>query len=116
MYIVDKPSKSKIRSVEKVEGERIEQKIARIVHNGEPIKDGAPEIYSERKDGVISAYNIRTDRWEIATDAMDKVAASVAAKREHKADLKIVGKEEKTGKADIDTPKLDGGGKEKSRA
>lgn len=68
-------------SVKTVEGEQIERKVERLVHNNEPIKDGAPEIFTERKDGVIHAYNIRTDRWEIAADAMDAVSRSIEAKR-----------------------------------
>ena len=55
------------------EGEYIEEKVRRITENGEPIEDGAPIIYTERKDGVNPAYNIRTDRWEIAQDAMEQV-------------------------------------------
>lgn len=70
---------------ETVEGETIEVKMDRITTNKEPIKDGAPRIYTERKDGVIAAYNIRTDRFEIAADAMDKVQASIQAKRDEKA-------------------------------
>ncbi len=85
MYKYRKPHVSKITSVEKVEGETIEQKIERIVDNKEPITDGAPEIYTARKEGVNSAYNIRTDRWEIATDGMDKVQKSVQATRDNKA-------------------------------
>ena len=54
-----------------VEGEEIEQKIRRIVENKGPIEDGAPIIYTERKDGVIPAYNIRTDKWDITLTAMD---------------------------------------------
>ena len=34
------------------EGEYIEEKVRRITENGEPIEDGAPIIYTERKDGV----------------------------------------------------------------
>ena len=49
------------------------EKVRRITENGEPIEDGAPIIYTERKDGVNPAYNIRTDRWEIAQDAMEQV-------------------------------------------
>lgn len=63
------------------EGETIEQKINRIVNNKEPIKDGAPLIYTDRKDGVGAQYNIKTDRFEIAIEAMDKIAKSTAAKR-----------------------------------
>ena len=55
------------------EGEYIEEKVRRITENGEPIEDGAPIIYTERKDGVNPAYNIRTDRWEIAQNAMEQV-------------------------------------------
>jgi hypothetical protein len=79
-----KLGKSFLTSVEKLEGEPIELKIERIVSNKEPISDGAPSIFTERKDGVVSAYNIRTDRFEIAAEAMDKVAGSIQAKRDNK--------------------------------
>lgn len=75
---------TQISNALKVEGEPIEHKIERIVKNGEPIKDGAPLVYTERKDGVNAAYNIRTDRWEIAADAMDKVHKTMIAQRDHK--------------------------------
>jgi hypothetical protein len=88
MYKYRKLRKSKMTGVEKLEGEPIEHKIERIVSNGEAITDGAPEIYTERAEGVLSAYNIRTDRWEIATEAMDKVSASIQAKRDDKAKVK----------------------------
>lgn len=68
-------------------GERIEEKIQRIVNNNEPIKDGAPLVYTDRKDGVKPEYDIRTDRMEIAVDAMDKVAAANIAKRKSIGDL-----------------------------
>jgi len=86
-YIYRKPSKSSLKSVETVEGEPIEHKIERIVSNKEPISDGAPEIFTERKEGVKSAYNIRTDRWEIASEAMSKVEGSIQAKRDAKGKI-----------------------------
>ena len=64
------------------EGETIETKVARIVQNKEPITDGAPMIYTEKEQGVMPAYNVRTDRWEIAENAMDKVNAAKMAKRD----------------------------------
>ncbi len=73
---------SQMTSVDKLEGETIEQKMERIVENGEPIEDGAPEIFTERKHGVNRAYNIRTDRWEVACEAMDKVHMNAYAKRD----------------------------------
>lgn len=57
-----------------IEGESIEVKIKRIVDEKEPITDGAPIIFTEAKDGVRPEFNPRTDRWEIAIDAMDKVS------------------------------------------
>lgn len=55
------------------EGESIENKVRRITENNEPITDGAPIIYTNRDDGVLPAYNIRTDRFDIAQQAMDAV-------------------------------------------
>ena len=62
--------------------ETIETKVARITQNKEPITDSAPIIFTEKKDGVLPAYNIRTDRFDIALEAMDKIGRS-KAKREN---------------------------------
>lgn len=61
-------------------GESIENKVRRITENNEPITDGAPIIYTNRDDGVLPAYNIRTDRWEVAQAAMDAVNQANLAK------------------------------------
>ena len=73
---------SGLTSVETYEGETIEQKINRITNNKEPIKDGAPIIFTERKDGVRAEYNIRTDRFDVALDAMDIANKAKAAQRQ----------------------------------
>ncbi len=83
-------AKSQLKSVETYEGESIERKVERLVNNNEPIGEGSPEIFTERKDGVLAAYNIRTDRWELAAEAMDVRAANIAAKREAKAEGKVI--------------------------
>lgn len=62
------------------EGESIENKVRRITENNEPITDGAPIIYTNREDGVLPAYNIRTDRWEVAQAAMEAVNQANLAK------------------------------------
>ena len=62
------------------QGESIETKVRRITENNEPITDGAPIIYTNRDDGVLPAYNIRTDRWDIAQQAMDAVNQANLAK------------------------------------
>lgn len=78
------------------EGETIEAKIRRIVNNNEPISDGAPLIYTDRKSGVQPEYNIRTDRFEVAVEGMDKVAKAQIAKREERHKPKEETKDEKT--------------------
>lgn len=60
-------------STEVTEGESIEKKIDRMVETDEPIGETAPMIYNKKTDGVIPAYDIRTDKWDIAQDAMAKV-------------------------------------------
>lgn len=79
------------------EGRTLEQKLEQITQNKEKITDGSPLIYTERSAGIMPAYDIRTDRWEIAVDAMDKVSKSYKARREEKAQMKIVKDEEKGG-------------------
>ena len=105
-YRYRKPGKSQLKSVEVVEGEPIELKIERIVSNKEPISDGAPSIFTERKEGVLSAYNIRTDRWEVASEAMDKVSGSIQAKRDGKGKVaEAKDKEEKGKVVELETKK-----------
>lgn len=65
------------------DGESIETKVKRITENNEPITDGAPIIYTNRDDGVLPAYNIRTDRWEIAQQAMDSINQANLAKNKN---------------------------------
>lgn len=69
---------------ESFEGETIEQKVERIVTMKEPISDASPIIFTERNAGVMPEYNPRTDRWEIAVDAMDKIHKGKIAKSEGK--------------------------------
>ena len=67
-------------SVEPFEGESIEKKVSKLIENNEPITDGAPIIYTEKKDGVLPQYDIRTDKWSIAQSDMDLANASKIAK------------------------------------
>lgn len=75
-------------------GEFLETKIQRIVNNKEPIKDGAPLIYTARVDGVKPEYDIRTDKFEIAVEAMGAVTKSHIAKR---AGTPTIGEQAKEG-------------------
>ncbi|AXH73566.1 MAG: hypothetical protein [Microviridae sp.] len=84
MYKPRPQTKTGLKINNSYEGERLEEKIERIVNNKEAITDGAPQIYTERKDGVRPEYDIRTDRFEIAIEAMDKVTGAMRAKREER--------------------------------
>lgn len=79
-----------------------EVKLRKII-NGESndMEDGVfPTIYTEKKDGVQPEFDIRTDRFEVAIDAIDKINQSVAnqiakSKSETEA-IKDFGTERKT--------------------
>lgn len=72
-----------------VQGEPLEQKIERMLNGKEPIKDGSPLIFTERKEGVRASTNIRTDRWLVAVEGADKIAKSYQARREERQKPKI---------------------------
>ena len=75
------------------DGELIEEKVKRLTQEKTPVDDSAPIIYTERKDGILPAYDIRTDRWAIAQEAMDKNRKAIDAKRKADYDLMLNGKE-----------------------
>jgi hypothetical protein len=106
MYKKNRYENTKLNINKSLEGETIEIKVERITQNNEPITDGAPLIYTDRQDGVQAGYNIKTDRFEIAIDAMDKVAKSVTARREERAQMKVI-------KNDGDTEPTQGNGTDK---
>lgn len=95
MYRKNELKDSQIERNEGYVGESLEKKVARILSNNEPITDGAPIIYTERKHGVQPSYNIRTDRFEVAVEAMEGVSKQHIAKREERA--KVVEMKQKEG-------------------
>lgn len=64
---------------ETYEAEPLEVKLRRILETNEPIDESLPEIYTNKKDGVLPAYDIRTDRFEIARVAMEKIGNAEAS-------------------------------------
>lgn len=94
---------SLFKPIETIEGERIEEKMRRVIDNKEPITDGAPIIYTERSMGVMPEYNIRTDRWDIAQHAMEVNRKAVSAKRSKEYDMLLSGdkKEVESGNKDV---------------
>lgn len=86
------------------EGELIEEKVKRLTDEKSPINDGAPIIYTERKDGVLPAHDIRTDRFEIAQRAMEINQKAISAKRKMDYDAALNGeiKNIESGNRDVD--------------
>lgn len=79
-----------------------EVKLRKII-SGEAssMEDGVfPTIYTEKKDGVMPEYDIRTDRFEVAIEAIDKInkikASQVAKNKGETETVKDFGTEAKT--------------------
>lgn len=64
------------------EGHTIEHDIRMMINNKEPITGTAEIVYTERKDGVLPQYNIRTDKMEMFAEGMDKVSELHGMQRE----------------------------------
>lgn len=74
--------KSNLCTTEAFEGESIEDKVRRTTESKAPIEAVSPMIYTERKDGVRADTNIRTDKWDVAQQAMDTIAQGTRQQRE----------------------------------
>lgn len=79
------------------QGEDIEVKVKRITENNEPIKDGAPITYTEKKDGVRPEFDIRTDKWELVQEKME--AGNIQKMKIAKGIVKPETSQEKTAQA-----------------
>lgn len=65
-------------------GESIEEKVRKVTADNTNIEAISPIIYTERKDGVLPEYNIRTDKWDIAQQAMNTIAIGTRDKRKER--------------------------------
>lgn len=83
MKRVNVPSTSLIRTTDAYECDRLELKLRRLIESKEPIDENVtvPLVYTERKEGVLPAYDIRTDRFDLAIMAMDAANKMRDAKR-----------------------------------
>lgn len=77
-----------LRTSEEFIGESLEEKIRRATQSKEPIEAIAPMIYTERKDGVAPETNIRTDKWDVAQQAMTTIADGVRQNRKERMNAK----------------------------
>lgn len=81
------------------EGEHLETKLERAQNNKEKVDTDmqAPIIHTERKDGVQAAYNIRTDRFDVALAATTAVEKSYTNKRRERHKPKDQGQQNDPG-------------------
>ena len=91
------------RTDEDTVGEELITKVRRILDENEPLTDGAPLIYTPKEKGVIPEYNIRTDKWEIAMGAMDRVSEYKLSEYIKKSDSLTKNTEEETSKNEEST-------------
>lgn len=68
-------------------GESIEEMLRRLTANKEPIPDNVPPIWTPENEGVLPDYDIRADRFKVAMEATDKLAASDYAKSAEKGQV-----------------------------
>lgn len=73
MFRLPKFNKTNLEVNKSFIGESIEEMIERTTTTNEPIESSAALIYTDKSEGVMAAYNPRTDRFEIAQSAMDKI-------------------------------------------
>ena len=69
------------------EAEGLEVKLRRVTETNEPLAGDIPIVYTKKTDGVLPAFDIRTDRFEIAREAMSKVQKSEMAKEVQRMDV-----------------------------
>ena len=76
----------------------LEVKIEKLITSKEPIGKDVPLRYTERKQGILPEYDIRSDRFDIAQTAMEKIHKSNIAKRDAKPKMEVIeGGKEKSG-------------------
>lgn len=73
MNRIIKYEKPLIRVNNSKEGKSIEKQIYDAVYNQDTIEMDAPLIYTPKSEGVVPQYDIRTDKWELARQASQKV-------------------------------------------
>lgn len=64
-----------------IAGKMLEYEIEAMLKNEEPIQGGSELIYTRKRDGVMPAYNIRTDALELAITAADEITMAAMNKR-----------------------------------
>lgn len=76
------PTRTQFDINESYVAENMEDTVTRILSNKEPITVLTEPIFTRRMDGVNPWFNIRTDRFDMAVEDMDKATRMELAKRD----------------------------------
>lgn len=87
---------------EPVEAVMLEKKIEAMIANEEPIIGTAELIYTKKRDGVLPAYDPRTDRFDNAIEAINNITMAAMAKRQELSKQKDEKTQEKTQTAETE--------------
>lgn len=80
MRMADSPRGGIIKVNTSYEADGLVVKLRKIMENNEPIDEVAPIIYTDKKNGVMKEYDIRTDRFDVALEAMGLIRSEELAK------------------------------------
>lgn len=91
---------------EPVEAVMLEKKIEAMIANEEPIIGTAELIYTKKRDGVLPAYDPRTDRFDNAIEAINNITMAAMAKRQELSQKRDEeSKQKETKVIETETPK-----------
>lgn len=82
MYKQNKMEPSALRGLTPTKGETMEQKMVRILENKEPMNEQGVELIYPNTTDVLPEFDIRTNKWEVAVDAMEKMEARKQLKKQ----------------------------------
>lgn len=88
------------------EGEPLKAKILRMLENNEPITEVLHAEYTDKKFGVLPGFDIRTDRFEVAREAADKMYQAAEANE--------IAKNGKESVDNVETPEDESGKKDQN--
>lgn len=98
----NKETQTQISRNETYSAEPLLVKIRRMAETNEPIAAETTRIYTDKKMGVMAAYDIRADKFDIAMAAQDKYQAAMTAKGVGTPDVAVEESQEVVRKGRID--------------
>lgn len=82
--LTKKQPKSQLKGVKVEPGKSLMEVLRKMITEGDVPEEEVPIIYTDKGEGVLPGYDIRTDRFEIAREAMEKAKNSEKKERAEK--------------------------------